>query len=482
MNMTVDAGSKMSTRQRMTIFLLLGASFMLAIDFSIMNVALPRLGAGVGLKSSDLSWVVAAYALPAAGFTLLFGRVADIVGRRRMFLTGVGLLIAASLLGGLANTPALLLTARAMQGFATAIAAPAALALLVTSVTDDRQRAKVLGLNGALLSGGFTVGALLGGTLVGLLSWRWAFLINVPVAVLILVAAPFLVPAGRSATKVKLDIPGAITVTAGLLAFVFGVVNRNWAALAAGVVLLVAFMLIERRSAAPLAALNILSRPSVKWGNFAGLVIFTMESGLNFLMTLYLQDVLHFAPLTTGLIFGVPGLASVMAGVIAGRLISRAGVRKVLAAGMTVQVLFTIPLLALGPHRVWLVVLLPALFFGFFGHVTAIVSYMVTATSGLPDREQGLATGLATLSQQVAIAIGVPILYAIATTTAVLLNGIRLALAVDVIVTVIALALVWIGLRPRPQGSRATGEASEATEPDPDERGMNQKEPVSSQN
>jgi MFS family permease len=480
MTMTVDAPAKMSTRQRLTIFLLLGTGFMLSVDFSIMNVALPQLGAGVGLRSSELPWVVSAYALPAAGFTLLFGRIADLFGRRRMFVTGVGLLTASSLVGGFATNPALLLTARTLQGFATAIAAPAALSLLITSFRDERQRARVLGLNGTLLSSGFTVGALVGGTLVGLLNWRWAFLINVPVAVLILAATPFLVPAGRAPSRVRLDVPGAVTVTAGLLAFTFGVVNRNWAALAAGVVLLVVFVLIERRSAAPLAAVGILSRPSVKWGNIAGLVIFTMEPGLIFLMTLYLQEVLRFAPLTTGLIFGVPGLASVAAGVIAGRVIARAGVRKVLAAGMAVQVGFTVPLLALGPHRVWLAVLLPALFLGFFGHVTSIVSYMVTATSGLPDSEQGLATGLATLTQQVGLTIGAPILFAIVATRAVLLTGIHLALAIDVTITVIALALIWIGLRPRPQDPQATGEASEAAEPDIDERETDEREPVSS--
>lgn len=465
MTMTVDAPEKMSTRQRLTIVLLLGAGFMLSVDFSIMNVALPLLGVDVGLKTSELPWVVSAYALPAAGFTLLFGRIADLVGRRRMFMTGMALLIMSSLVGGSATGPALLLIARALQGFATAIATPAALALLITSFRDERQRARVLGLNGTLLSGGFTVGALLGGTVVGLLSWRWAFLINVPVAMLILAATPFLIPAGRVATRMKLDVPGAVTVTTGLLAFSLGVVNRNWAVLAAGVLLLVVFVLIERRSPAPLAALSILSRPSVKWGNMAGLVVLSMETGLIFLMTLYLQNVLRFAPLTTGLIFGLPGLASVAAGVIAGRVIARTGVRKVLAAGMTVQVGFTIPLLALGPHRVWLAVLLPALLLGFYGHVTSVVAYMVTATSGLPDNEQGLATGLATLSQQVGVTVGVPILSGVAAARSGLLDGIHLALAVDVIITVTALVLIWTGLRSRSGTSAST--AKSATRPSP---------------
>ena len=445
---TTDVPSRMTGRQRLTVFLLLGAGFMLSVDFSILNVALPQLGAGVGLEVSALPWVVTAFALPAAGFTLLFGRIADLFGRRRLFLVGIALLAVSSLVGGFATSPAMLLTARVLQGFATAITLPAALALLITEFSDEKQRARVLGFNGALLSGGFTVGALVGGTLVGVLSWRWAFLINVPMAVLILVATPFVVRASRGPAGVKLDVPGAVTVTLGLLAFVFGVLDRNLLALLGGVVLLALFWRIERRAEAPLAALGILSRPTVKWGNLAGLIVFSMEPGLIYLMTLYLQDVLHFAPLTTGLIFGVPGLASVAAGVVAGRFIGRYGPRTVLAVGLLGQAAFTAPLVLLGTGNAWLAVLVPALFFGFFAHVTAIVSFMVTATSGVPDSEQGLATGLATLTQQVGITIGVPILAAVAATQASLLSGIQLALAVNVLVTVTAVALVWSGLRP----------------------------------
>jgi MFS family permease len=284
---------------------------------------------------------------------------------------------------------------------------------------------------------------------VGVLSWRWAFLINVPAAAVILAAAPFLVRASRAPAGVKLDVPGAVTVTAGLLAFAFGVINHNPAILIAGLVLLVVFWLIERRATAPLAAVSILSRPTVKWGNIGGLVTLSMESGLIFLMTLYLQEVLHLTPLATGLVFGVPGLASVAAGVIAGRVIGRHGPRTVLTSGMAAQAAFTAPLLLLGTSKAWLAVLLPALFFGFFGHVTSIVAYTVTATSDLPDSDQGLATALTTLTLQVSTTIGAPILSAIAASQASLLNGIHLAITVNTAVTVIIVALIWTGLRPR---------------------------------
>jgi MFS family permease len=434
-------------QQWVTVFLLLGTSFMLSVDFSILNVAMPQVGAAVGLGLSHLPWIATAYALPAAGFTLLFGRIADLFGRRRLFLTGIALLAVASIVGGFATSPALLLIARTLQGLATAIAMPAALSLLITSFSDEKQRARILGLNGALLSGGFTVGALVGGALVGALSWRWAFLINVPVAVLILAVTPFVVRTSRAPAGVKLDVPGAVAVTLGLLAFVFGVTDRNLYALMIGVALLAAFWLIELRAKAPLVALTILTRPTVKWGNLATLVVFSMGSSLVFLLTLYLQDVLHFEPMTTGLIFGVPGLASVVAGVIAGRFIARHGSRNVLVTGLLGQAAFTAPLLLLGTSNAWLMVLVPALFLAFFAHVTAIVAAIVTATSGVADSEQGLATGLASMTQQVGITVGIPILGAVAATQASLLGGIHLALAANVVLIALVAAILWIGLR-----------------------------------
>jgi MFS family permease len=438
-----------SGRQRLILLVLLGAGFMLSVDFSILNVALPEVGAGVGLGLTGLPWITSAYALPAAGFTLLFGRMADLFGRRRLFLAGMVLLAGASLLGGFASNPETLLTARALQGFATAMTIPAGLSLITTTFAEGPVRARILGLNGALLSGGFTVGALVGGTLVSLMSWRAAFFINVPVAVAILLVAPLVIGESRMPDRVKLDLPGAVTVTGGLLALIYGVIEKNIPAAAVGVVLLAAFWMIELRSPAPLAPVRILKRPTVKWGNYAGLVIFTMETAMIFLMTLYLQKVLGFSALTTGLIFGVPGLAAVAAGVIAGRFIGRFGTRKVLTVGLSVQGLATLPLVFLGTDRVALAILIPALFIGFFGHVTCIVAYTVTGTSGLPNDEQGLATGLTSMTQQVAVTVGIPILTAVAATQSVELTGIRLALSVDVAVTLVSVALIWFGLRPR---------------------------------
>ena len=426
---------------------------MLSVDFSILNVALPRMGQGVGLELSDLPWVASAYALPAAGFTLLFGRVADLYGRRRLFLTGIVLLIIASLLGGFATNAAMLLSARVMQGFANAIAIPAAMALLITTVSDERARARILGLNGALLSGGFTVGALIGGSLVSALDWRWAFWINVPVAVAILVFTPFFIKESVRPAGVKLDVPGAVSVTAGLLALVYGVSMQSWVALLAGVLLLGLFWFIEMRAKAPLVSLSLLNRPNIKWGNFGGVIAFVMASGVNFGLTIYMQDVLKLEPFTTGLVFGVPGLAAVIAGVIAGRVIGKYGYRVVLVVGLATQGVMTLALLGINDSRTSLYLVMAALFVMFFGHVTAIVAYTVTATSGLEDSQQGLATGLATLAQQIAVTIGIPIFGAIAATQIGVLDGIHRAMQFQAIVTLVSVALIWFGLRTRPQAS-----------------------------
>jgi MFS family permease len=329
---------------------------------------------------------------------------------------------------------------------AAAMTAPAALSLLITAFSDERQRARVLGLNGSLLSGGFTFGALAGGTLVGVLSWRWAFLINVPVALMILVLTLIVVPPARSTEGVRLDVPGAASVTLGLLTLVFGITERSPFALVVGLTLLALFFLIERRAKAPLVAIGMLTLPSVRWGNLAALTIFSMEAGLVFLITLYLQEVLHLGPLTTGLIFGIPGLASVVAGVIAGRIIGWRGAHIVLLAALLVQGGMTVPLILLGTQATWLWLLIPALFGGFFGHITAVVAATVTATSEVPDADKGLATGLLTTSQRVAVTIGIPVLGAVMAVRSDLLAGIRLALVADVLLTLTAVTLIRAGL------------------------------------
>lgn len=458
------ASTRMTTRQKLILVLLLGSQFMLAVDFSILNVALPVIGEGLGFALADLQWVATTFALAAAGLTLLFGRVADLFGRRRLFTAGMALLAVSSLAGGLATSPAMLLVARVAQGLATAIVTPAGLSLLTTSFREGPLRARALGLNGALMSAGFTSGAVLGGLLTELLSWRWAFFVNVPVAVAVLLAAPVLLAESRPDRRPKMDLPGAVTVTLGLLALVFGLTRADehgfadtvaLGSLAAGAVLLVAFWFAERRADSPLVPVAILQRPSVKWGNLSGLIAFATETSLVFLMTLYLQKVLGYSALATGLTFGVLGLGTVVGGVVAPRVLARLGDRRALVAGFAVQAGATASLALLGVASGWIWLLLAATFVGGVGNMIAIVGFMVTATSGLPDSEQGLATGLATMTQQVGITMGIPLMSSVVTTamghasgTAAVLHGVGVAVLVNAAMVLLGALLAGLFLRP----------------------------------
>lgn len=462
-----EGASTMSGRQRVALIVLLTASFTLAVDFSILNVALPTVGADVGFALENLQWIATAFALCAAGFTLLMGRVADVAGRRRMFLIGMALLGAGSLAGGLATAPELLLIARVAQGLATAIVVPAALALLLSAFPEGRARDRALGLNGSLMAAGFTTGAILGGLLTDLLSWRWAFLINVPIAVAVLIIAPAVLRESRAARRTTLDVPGAITVTLGLLALVFGLTSAaedSWtspttlATLAAAVVLIVAFVLIERKAQFPLVPLHILTRSHVSWGNLAGLLAFATETSLVFLLTIYLQKVLGYSPLAAGLSFAVLGVGTVIGGLLGPRIIARFGNKTAIVGGFIVQALATLPLVLLSADAASIWLLLLSTFVGGVANLVVIVGFMVTATSGLGADDQGLATGLTTVSQQVGITLGTPIMSAVLAAVVLgssapladsVLAGVSAAIWVNGALCIAAAAAVALFLRPR---------------------------------
>ncbi|GIF16443.1 MFS transporter [Actinoplanes teichomyceticus] len=467
-----------TSRDRLILTVLLTASFTLAVDFSILNVALPVIGAEVGFTLSGLQWIATSFALCAAGFTLLFGRVADIFGRRRMFLAGIALLGVSSLGGGLAGDPAVLLAARVAQGLATAAVTPAALSLLTTSFPEGPRRERALGLNGALMAAGFTTGAILGGVVTDLLSWRWAFFINVIVAVVVLAVAPFVLAESRPDQRPRLDVPGAVTVTAGLLAVVFGLTSagehswadpRAWGGLLGGAALLASFWAIERRVTAPLLPVRILRERTVAWGNIAGVLAFATETSLVFLLTLYLQEVLGHSPLAAGLSFAVLGAGTVLGGILGPKVIGRLGnPPRALALGMAVQAAATLVLVLLGPSSSGTPLLLAATFIGGVANLVAIVGFMVTATSGRPDQEQGLAAGLATMSQQIGITLGIPVMSAVvgATLAALgsetadhILTAVRTAIGVNTALCVLTALAVTAFLRaPRYSPAPVQGE------------------------
>ena len=456
----------MGGKQRLALIVLLTAGFTLAVDFSILNVALPTIGADVGFSLDSLQWIATAFSLCAAGLTLLFGRVADLAGRRRLFLIGMALLGAASLMGGLAIEPAVLLIARVGQGVATAMVVPAALSLLLGAFPEGPLRDRALGLNGALMAAGFTTGAILGGLLTDIFSWRLAFFINIPVAVAVLAIAPAVLAESRQHTKTRLDVPGAITVTLGLLALVFGMshaAENSWTdpltlgSLTAAAVLFVAFTAVERRAEFPLVPLAILKRSTVAWGNIAGVLAFVTETSLVFLLTLYLQQVLGYTPLGAGLAFAVLGLGTVLGGILGPKVIAKVGNKQAIVYGFLVQAIATASLVMLSNDAGAIALLLAATFVGGVANLVVIVGFMVTATSGLPEGEQGLATGLATMSQQIGITMGIPIMSALFTAQLVslgstdapaVLSGVTLAIWVNASLCLAAALMVALFLRP----------------------------------
>ncbi|MFF5779272.1 MFS transporter [Streptomyces virginiae] len=445
---------RLSGRARWVLFVLCAAQFMVALDFSVLNVALPVLGEDLGLGRSALQWAITAFALPSGGFLLLFGRIADLYGRKRLFLTGLALFGAASLLATLAWDPASFLAGRALQGLGAAVIVPTGMSLLTTTFPEGPLRDKALGISGTLLSLGFTVGMVLGGVMTDTLGWRSTMGLLTVTAVIVLFMAPGLLPESRTTERPRLDVPGAVTVTGGLLALIYALstaARRGFGdvdvrgTLVLGLLLLVAFVVVESRSPAPLVSLPMLKRRTVAWGNVGGLVTFSMMSTVVFVLTLYLQETLELSSFRTGLVFGVQGLASVVAGSYAPKVIGRFGARSTLVGSLLGQGLLGAALLGVGPQSGALLATV-AVSLASMCHLGAIISYGLVVTSGVPDEQQGLATGLVTTTQQVGITIGIPMLGVLATTQASLFDGVRTVLALDAVIVLAAAVLVGLGL------------------------------------
>ncbi|GGS18191.1 MFS transporter [Streptomyces parvus] len=452
---SASAPPRLSGRARLVLFVLCAAQFMVALDFSVLNVALPVLGKDLGLSTTGLQWAVTAFALPSGGFLLLFGRIADLYGRRRLFLAGLTLFGAASLLATLAWDPASFLAGRALQGLGAAVIVPTGMSLLTTTFPEGPLRDRALGISGTLLSLGFTVGMVAGGVLTDTLGWRSTMGLLAVASLGVLAVAPRALEESRAADRPRLDVPGAVSVTGGLLALIYALTTaaeRGFGGadvvvtLVLGVVLLCAFVVVESRTAAPLVSLPMLRRRTVAFGNLGGLVTFSMMSTVVFVLTLYLQEILDLSPFATGLVFGVQGLLSVVAGMFAPRVIGRFGARRTLALSLIGQGLFIGVLLGLGAESgVWLATVAVSLASMF--HLGAIIAYGLTVTSGVPNDEQGLATGLVTTTQQVGLTVGIPLLGVLATTQGSLFDGVRTVVAAAAAILLAAGAVVAAGLR-----------------------------------
>ncbi|MDX3104616.1 MFS transporter, partial [Nonomuraea angiospora] len=419
----------MNTREWLVLVTLCGATFMTGLDYSIITVALPELGRDLGFATrGDLQWVVTACLLPTAALMPLFGRVSDVVGRRRLFAAGVTAFTGFSLLAALAPVPGVLVGARAGQGVAAAMIGPTALALMTTAFAEGPKRTRAMGVNGALLSLGFVAGTIGGGLVTSGLSWRWTMLILVGIGVVVLVGALAVLPGDSGGSAVRLDVPGAVLASGGLFALVYGISTLTWVGVAAAVLLLGAFLAVEARHAAPLVPPRLLRRPTVKWGMAVALVTFGMCGGATLLLSVYMQDVLGWSALRTGLGFLGEGVAALVAGGLAARLIGAYGAPATVAAGLTTQAVGTAAMVFL-PASGGLGVLLATSAAMGFGHVLTVVAAITTITSGLDPADQGVAGSLAQMPTFVG-AIGVAGLTAVASAYVELLAGLHAAFVV----------------------------------------------------
>lgn len=410
--------------RNLALALLAMTQFVVVIDGSIINVALPSIGSALHIAEADLSWVVNAYALAFGGFLLLGGRLADFLGRRRVFMTGIAIFTAASLLGGFAQDPLLLDGARALQGFGAALASPAALSLITTIFPEGRERGRAFAVWGATAGAGGAAGVLLGGVLTQYLGWEWVLFVNVPLGAFILWQAPLRLPAARDTLeRTRFDLAGAVLVTAGLATLVYAFVAANtdgwtsgwtWGRLGTAVVLLVAFVVVERRSRSPLVPFSIFRLRNLRGGNVIGLLLGMALNSMFFLLTLYLQRVLGFDALQAGLAFLPLASSIVVASIVASQLIERIGAKATLTTALVcitaalawfsrVHADGSFPVDTLGPS------ILVGL--GFGGSLVAVTTI---ATNGVPEEETGLASGLVNASQQVGGALGLAIVVSVA--------------------------------------------------------------------
>jgi EmrB/QacA subfamily drug resistance transporter len=400
------------------------AQFMVVLDATIVNVALPSIQRGLHFSAADLAWVVNAYTLVFGGFLLLGGRAADLIGRKRLFAAGIALFSLASLLNGLAQSSKMLIVGRGLQGLGAALLSPAALSILTTTFTATRERTRALGVWSAIAAGGGAVGLLLGGVLTDLASWQWIFFVNVPVGIVALLATMRFVPESRANLAHRtFDALGAVTVTAGLVLLVFAIIKaqpwgwgsgRTIGLLAASAALLAAFVAIERRSKAPLVRLSIFRVRTLAVADLVLLLVASGLFGMFFFASLYVQEILGYSPLKAGLAF-LPITAGIVIGAgVAQPLTRRVGVRNLAVAGVMIAAAGLAVLTQLPVHGSYLGNLLSGLFPMSIGMGLTFVPITLLATGGVREEDAGLASGLFNTAQQVGGSLGLAILSTLA--------------------------------------------------------------------
>jgi EmrB/QacA subfamily drug resistance transporter len=411
--------------KNLALALLAAAQFVVVLDAAIVNVALPSIGRDLDFAQGDLSWVVNSYTLFFGGFLLLGGRLADLLGRRRMFIYGMWLFAAASLAGGFAQSDVMLIVARAVQGLGAALISPAALAIVTTTFAEGAERNKALGVWGAVAGSGGAAGVLLGGILTDGLGWEWVLFVNVPIGIAAALIAPRLLGESRDRSRSSFDIAGAVSVTAGLSLLVYTLVDANdagWGSTqtlglgAVSLVLLALFVAIESRTKHPLVPFSIFRLRTLRGSNAVGLLLGMSLFSMFFFISLYMQQVLDYEPLTAGLAYLPLAITIIVSAGVASTLVTRIGFKPTLIAGM----------LLIAAGLVWFAqvsapggtyvgdILFPSLLAA-VGLGLAFVPTTIAAVTGTRPDEAGLASGLINTSQQVGGALGLAILATVAT-------------------------------------------------------------------
>ncbi len=428
---TIAAGTRTETRDgrphlRATLILACLAQFMVILDVSVVNVALPSIRHALGFTEADLQWVINAYTVTFAGFLLLGGRAADLLGRRRVFVFGLTLFALTSLIGGMSNSQSVLIIARAAQGLGAAVIAPASLTILTTTFTAPAERNRAVGIWGAMGGAGGAAGVLFGGILTDLLSWRWILFINVPIGLVAALLAQRLIAEGRNANATRnFDLAGALTATAGLSLVIFGIVRTDvtgWGSastlglIAAGVILLLGFVAIEGWFATnPLMPLRIFRSRSLSAANVVLFIVGGAIFGMWFFVSLFLQDVLGYSPLQAGIAFLPLTLFIVIGSMVASRITIRVGAKRLLIAGMLALALGLLLFARITPGGGYLSeILLPGLLTA-GGLSFAFIPGTICATAGVEPHEAGLASALVNTARLFGGALGLAILATLAT-------------------------------------------------------------------
>jgi EmrB/QacA subfamily drug resistance transporter len=446
------------------------AQFMVILDATIVNVAMPTIEHSLHFSPTSLQWIVNAYTLVFGGFLLLGGRAADLFGTQRLFIAGLVIFTGASLLNGLATSSSILIGGRALQGLGAALVSPAALAIVTRTFADGAERTKALGVWSAIAAGGGAAGLLLGGVLTETLSWRWVFFINLPIGIAAgLLALRMIhndVDENKPATS---DVAGAVTVTGGLLVLVYAIVKassygwtsgKTWGLFAAAIVLLVSFIVIELRSRAPLIRLDIFRTRSLSVSNSAMLLVASGLFASFFFASLYVQQLLGYSPIQAGLAFLPFTLGIIVGATLAQNLIKRIGVRLVTVSGLTIATFGMLIYTQLSLHGSYIGHLFPAVIVTSLGMGLTFVPVTLLATTNVPGEDAGLASGIFNTSQQIGGALGLAILSTLAASRTshksgalghdgALLSGYHLAFLVGAAWMAVAIVLLATLLRRR---------------------------------